>query len=141
MSSRDVIALVLVIFLVGVGLSVVTRGITPIGGFPQRDALNDLDSYREALEMYDGFTQDDIDEIMEINRPDNFGRQSISTSFLDNSLGGVPAAYEGTGATNVVTGILWDYRGYDTLGEATVIFVAVAGVAALFRGARKEEEE
>lgn len=71
MSGRDVIALVLVIFLVGVGLSVVTRGITPIGGFPQRDALKDLDSYREALEMYDGFTQDDIDEIMKINRPDN----------------------------------------------------------------------
>lgn len=39
---------------------------------------------------------------------------------------------------NVVTDILWDYRGYDTLGEATVIFSAVAGVAALLGISREE---
>ena len=32
-----------------------------------------------------------------------------------------------TGAGNVVTSIVLDFRGYDTLGEATVILVAVAG--------------
>ena len=38
-----------------------------------------------------------------------------------------------TGANNVVTSVVFDYRGYDTLGEATVLFTAVAGVMALFR--------
>ncbi len=48
---------------------------------------------------------------------------------------------EDTGAANSITAILWDYRGYDTLGEATVIFVAVAGIAALFRKSEKGDEE
>ena len=37
-----------------------------------------------------------------------------------------------TGAVNLVTAVLFDYRGFDTLGEATVIFAAVAGVALVF---------
>ncbi len=36
-----------------------------------------------------------------------------------------------TGAVNVVTAILFDYRGLDTLGEATVIFTASAVLAFL----------
>jgi len=42
-----------------------------------------------------------------------------------------------TGANNVVTSIVFDYRGFDTLGEATVLFTAVVGVVALFRRAMK----
>ncbi len=38
-----------------------------------------------------------------------------------------------TGANNAVTSVVFDYRGFDTLGEATVLFTAVAGVMALFR--------
>ncbi len=34
---------------------------------------------------------------------------------------------------NVVTAIVFDYRGYDTLGEATVLFTAVVGVALILR--------
>ena len=37
-----------------------------------------------------------------------------------------------TGANNIVTAILFDYRGLDTLGEATVLFTAVTGVYMLF---------
>ncbi|MBS3943213.1 MAG: hypothetical protein KGZ32_03055 [Dethiobacter sp.] len=33
---------------------------------------------------------------------------------------------EETGALNVIAGIIIDYRGFDTLGEATVLFVAIA---------------
>lgn len=32
-----------------------------------------------------------------------------------------------TGATNIVTAVLADYRGYDTLGETVVIFAAGLG--------------
>lgn len=36
-------------------------------------------------------------------------------------------------ANNAVTAIVFDYRGYDTLGEATVLFAAVTGVALILR--------
>jgi multicomponent Na+:H+ antiporter subunit B len=42
---------------------------------------------------------------------------------------------------NVVTSTLADYRGYDTLGETTVIFTAGIGVMLLLRGRRRTREE
>ncbi len=38
-----------------------------------------------------------------------------------------------TGAKNQVTAVLLDFRAYDTLGEATVIFAAIIGCYALLR--------
>ena len=38
-----------------------------------------------------------------------------------------------TGADNSVTSVVFDYRGFDTLGEATILFTAVAGVILIFR--------
>jgi len=38
-----------------------------------------------------------------------------------------------TGSANLVTGVIFDYRGYDTLGEATVLFTAVIGVLTVLR--------
>lgn len=42
-----------------------------------------------------------------------------------------------TGADNSVTAVVFDYRGIDTLGEATVLFTAVAGVIVIFRRLKK----
>ena len=42
-----------------------------------------------------------------------------------------------TNVPNVVTSVLADYRGYDTLGETTVIFTAGIGVMLLLRKARR----
>jgi len=42
-----------------------------------------------------------------------------------------------TGTNNGVTSIVFDYRGFDTLGEATILFSAVAGVMMLFRRVKK----
>jgi len=42
-------------------------------------------------------------------------------------------ALRGTGAGNVVTSIVLDFRGYDTLGEATVILVSIAGALVIAR--------
>ena len=36
----------------------------------------------------------------------------------------IQEAYEKTATPNIVTAVLADYRGYDTLGETTVIFTA-----------------
>jgi multisubunit Na+/H+ antiporter MnhB subunit len=48
-----------------------------------------------------------------------------------------------TGAVNLVASVILDYRAYDTLGEATVLFTAVIGVLTLVRriGRKKEGEE
>ncbi len=40
---------------------------------------------------------------------------------------------ERTGAANIVAAIILDFRGYDTLGEATVLFTAVIGVLTVMR--------
>lgn len=45
-----------------------------------------------------------------------------------------------TGSNNVVTAIVFDYRGFDTLGEATVLFTAVLGVGMVLRKMRAGEE-
>jgi multicomponent Na+:H+ antiporter subunit B len=39
-----------------------------------------------------------------------------------------------TGATNIVTAVLADYRGYDTLGETVVIFAAGLGCLLIVGG-------
>ena len=45
-----------------------------------------------------------------------------------------------TGVPNVVTAVLASYRGYDTLGETTVVFTAGAGVIALLRRRKRRAE-
>jgi multisubunit Na+/H+ antiporter MnhB subunit len=47
---------------------------------------------------------------------------------------------EQTGANNIVTSIVFDFRGFDTLGEATVLFTAVLGVGMMFRKLKEGEE-
>jgi multicomponent Na+:H+ antiporter subunit B len=47
---------------------------------------------------------------------------------------------ERTGAANVVAAILLDFRGYDTLGEATVLFTAVVGVLTIMRRAGRKDQ-
>jgi len=41
-----------------------------------------------------------------------------------------------TGTNNGVTSVVFDFRGFDTLGEATILFSAVAGVLLFFRRIR-----
>ena len=49
-------------------------------------------------------------------------------------------AQEQTGSNNVVAAVLFDYRGLDTLGEATILFTAVMGVLLLLRTLKRKEE-
>lgn len=60
----------------------------------------------------------------------------IGQQILENAPAPPP---QGTGAANVVTSVVWGYRGYDTLGEATVLFTAVVGVVMVFRAAGRHE--
>jgi len=57
-----------------------------------------------------------------------FGRpiMKVAENFLSLGL-------KQTGATNLVSSVILDYRAYDTLGEATILFTAVIGVLAVMR--------
>lgn len=44
-----------------------------------------------------------------------------------------------TGSANLVTAVILDYRAYDTLGEATVLFTAVTGVTVVLRKAGRKQ--
>ena len=54
-------------------------------------------------------------------------RNQVMRFYLDEELiqSGIP---------NTVTAIIFDYRGYDTMGEATVLFTAVGAAAAVLAG-------
>jgi len=39
---------------------------------------------------------------------------------------------EETGSNNIVASVMFDYRGLDTLGEASVLFAAASGVSLVF---------
>jgi len=70
-----------------------------------------------------------------IDTLDNFGNSTLrmSASYIEG-------ATEKTGSANLVTGILFDFRGYDTLGEATVLVTAVLGVLTILRIKGKKDK-
>jgi multisubunit Na+/H+ antiporter MnhB subunit len=45
----------------------------------------------------------------------------------------IEGATQKTGSANLVTGVVFDFRGYDTLGEATVLVTAVLGALTILR--------
>ena len=50
----------------------------------------------------------------------------VSQQYIDNG-------FDKVGAPNLVTAVLLDFRAYDTLGEATVIFTAIIGSLVILR--------
>jgi len=50
----------------------------------------------------------------------------------------IEKAFEETATPNIVTAVLGDYRGYDTMGETAVIFSA--GIACIFLLKRKRKK-
>ena len=45
------------------------------------------------------------------------------------------------GAANIVTSVVVTYRGLDTLGEVTVLFISAAGVGLMLRRSRKKDDD
>ncbi|MFZ5799766.1 MAG: hydrogen gas-evolving membrane-bound hydrogenase subunit E [Candidatus Omnitrophota bacterium] len=52
----------------------------------------------------------------------------------------IAEAVKRTGATNIVAAVILDFRGYDTLGEATILFTSVIGVLAVLRKTGRKSE-
>jgi multicomponent Na+:H+ antiporter subunit B len=46
-----------------------------------------------------------------------------------------------TGSNNIVTSVVFDYRGFDTLGEGTVLFIAVSSISMLLYQFLKKKKE
>lgn len=57
---------------------------------------------------------------------------TVSQHYLD-------AGAAETGAANLVSSIILDYRAYDTLGEVTVLFTAILGALAILRSTAKNQ--
>lgn len=59
---------------------------------------------------------------------DPFGEHStrMATTYIERGA-------ELTGSANLVTGIVFGFRGYDTLGEATILVTAVVGILTILR--------
>jgi multicomponent Na+:H+ antiporter subunit B len=49
----------------------------------------------------------------------------------------IESSLEETGALNVISSIITDYRAFDTLGEATVLFVAIAAALSALKAHSK----
>jgi multicomponent Na+:H+ antiporter subunit B len=66
----------------------------------------------------------------------NFGEplMRVSGEYIANSL-------EKTGAANIVTAITLNFRSYDALGEAVVLFAAIIGVLAVIRKTGRADEK
>ncbi len=62
-----------------------------------------------------------IPEMPTLGSLENPSYNEVAHHYVDNAI-------EDTGATNVVAAIITDYRAFDTLGETTVLFTAVAAV-------------
>ena len=61
------------------------------------------------------------------------GNNEVSERYIESGL-------EETGATNIVAGMILDYRAFDTLGESHVLFVAAITVTILLRLDKKERD-
>ena len=59
------------------------------------------------------------------------GKTPMDDYFLANAL-------QLRSSENVVTSIVFDYRGFDTIGEAAVLFTALCAITAFFREGRKK---
>ncbi len=62
-----------------------------------------------------------VNELPEFGNEENPANNYVSKRYIEKGV-------EETGATNIVTGIILDYRAFDTFGEATVLFTGVIAV-------------
>ena len=65
--------------------------------------------------------------------PNNPVNNEVSQRYIEKGL-------EETGAVNIVSGMILDYRAFDTLGESTVLFTAATSVMLLLKKEKKGKE-
>ena len=83
---------------------------------PENYVSNDAVSYHEQIVIENTLEETSIDDTV----------NEIVNEYIENG-------YKNTGAENVVTALILDYRGFDTLGETFVLFTAVLAVLILLK--------
>lgn len=66
-------------------------------------------------------------DLPRLGEPDNPAHTHVAPRYIE-------ASPEEIGIPNMVTSVLASYRGYDTLGETTVVFTAAVGILILIGG-------
>ncbi|SKC88943.1 hydrogen gas-evolving membrane-bound hydrogenase subunit E [Maledivibacter halophilus] len=59
-----------------------------------------------------------VNELPTFGKENNPSNNYVAHKYIENSI-------EDTGGLNIVTGIILDYRAFDTFGEATVLFTGI----------------
>ena len=68
-----------------------------------------------------------------VGSPDNPASNEVAAKYIEDGL-------QDTGAVNIVTGMILDYRAFDTFGESNVLFIATCTVLILLRSDKKREK-
>lgn len=97
-------------------------------GTPEADALTVDLRWRPGLAvlLLVGVLVATVPALPAVGDPAAPATNHVAPYYLDH-------AYKDTGFENVVTAVLVGYRGFDTFGEVTVVFTAVAAVLAVLR--------
>ena len=66
-----------------------------------------------------------------VGNPDNPAHNEVVDKYIEDGL-------QDTGAVNIVTGMILDYRAFDTFGESNVLFIATCTVLILMRNDKKK---
>lgn len=66
--------------------------------------------------------------------PSNPANNEVVEKYIEDGM-------QDTGAVNIVTGMILDYRAFDTFGESNVLFVATCTVLILMRDDKKKEQK
>ena len=66
--------------------------------------------------------------------PTNPANNEVVEKYIEDGM-------QDTGAVNIVTGMILDYRAFDTFGESNVLFVATCTVLILMRDDKKKEQK
>ena len=115
MSKKSLIALICAVLILAVGVyaMIVTAGFGPTYAPNQLDAA----AQYSAPEMYDNSELDGV-------------AKAIVNSDLDK-----------TKAANVVSAVVFDYGGFDTLGESFILLTAISGAHVILHSRQKKREE
>lgn len=66
-----------------------------------------------------------------VGSPSNPSSNEVAAKYIEDGL-------QDTGAVNIVTGMILDYRAFDTFGESNVLFIATCTVLILLRNDKKK---
>lgn len=67
-----------------------------------------------------------------VGNPDNPANNEVSAKYIEDGM-------QDTGAVNIVTGMILDYRAFDTFGESNVLFIATVVVILMMRDDKKQK--